>query len=149
MKLIFLDVDGVLNNVDTLDRIRPPEGGSYTGVDMVLVERLRKIVTVTDAHIVLSSTWREYEYFKEILLEKLGDMALRVIGETPKLDWKSRSEEINAWIRIHTEVKINKFIVIDDLTCDDLDSFGESFIQTYYSDGLTEELVKKCIEKLS
>ena len=149
MKIIFLDVDSVLNNGDTEARVRPPEGGSYIGIDPILMERLRTIVTKTDAHIVLSTTWREFEYFRDHLLEKMGHIASRVIGDTPKLYYKSRAEEINAWISSHPEIKIDKFIVIDDLGCDDLDSFGESFIQTYYHDGLTEELMQKCIEKLS
>ena len=149
MKLIIIDIDGVLNNGDTTERVRPPEGGSYIGIDPILMERFRTIVIKTDAHIVLSTTWRKFEFFRDHLLEKMGDIASRVIGDTPVLDWKSRAEEINAWISSHPEIKIDKFIVIDDLGCDDLDSFGESFIQTYYHDGLTEELMQKCIEKLS
>jgi hypothetical protein len=72
-----------------------------------------------------------------------------VIGQTPihMYDHGMRAEEIDEWLS--TEPKVKQFIVLDDLACDNLDKFGESFIQTYYSNGLTDELTEKCIERLS
>ena len=53
-KIIFLDVDGVLNNVNTDDM--NPSG--YTGVSMKLVRNLAKIVERSAAKIVLTSDWK-------------------------------------------------------------------------------------------
>ena len=52
--IIFLDVDGVLNNMAYLK-------GKDTGeeIDMQAVERLAEIYKECDCRIVLSSSWRE------------------------------------------------------------------------------------------
>ena len=56
MKVIFLDVDGVLNSMDYLEenyedyRLHP--------INRICVERLARIVRQTDARLVLSSSWR-------------------------------------------------------------------------------------------
>jgi len=52
MKVIFLDIDGVLNVI--------PQGhDKYGGIfHPEFVENLRTIIEATDAKIVISSTWR-------------------------------------------------------------------------------------------
>jgi HAD domain in Swiss Army Knife RNA repair proteins len=53
MKVIFLDVDGVLNSKKT------PNPGKFPYiVDPILLSRLLELLRLTDAKIVLSSTWR-------------------------------------------------------------------------------------------
>ena len=73
MKVIFCDVDGVLNNESTSELT--PNG--YRGVSDKLIRNLRKIVDETGAKIVLSSDWRllkdtpvngkDYDYLVESL----------------------------------------------------------------------------------
>ena len=53
MKVIFLDVDGVLNTKYSKSRC-----GRFIGIDKDKVAQLKRIVDETDAEIVLSSTWR-------------------------------------------------------------------------------------------
>ena len=53
MKIIFLDIDGVLNCDDTPN----PRKFPYV-VDSRLLELFRDLVTATGAIVVLSSTWR-------------------------------------------------------------------------------------------
>ena len=53
MKVIFLDIDGVLNNLETKDRITP----MLMGIEDSKVELLLKIVSETNSEIVLISTW--------------------------------------------------------------------------------------------
>ena len=55
MRVIFLDVDGVLNCRHT--RTRTSDGWCF--VDDYLVRRLRELVVRSGARLVLSSTWRE------------------------------------------------------------------------------------------
>lgn len=55
MKLIFLDVDGVLNCAQSTSRA--PHG--CIGVDEDKVALLREIVDATDATIILTSTWKQ------------------------------------------------------------------------------------------
>ena len=54
MKVIFLDIDGVLNN--EYSKTRAPSG--VIGIDGDKVKRLRKIVESTGAKLVLTSSWK-------------------------------------------------------------------------------------------
>ena len=74
------------------------------------------------------------------------DLPEAIIGQTPDLEHMVRADEIDKWLQDHPEV--TQFIVIDDLGDQDLERFGNSFIQTYFSDGLTEELKEQCIARL-
>ena len=55
IKVIFLDVDGVLN-----DQASNSKCGFYTGIDDKKVKRLRAIVEATNAKIVLVSSWKKH-----------------------------------------------------------------------------------------
>ena len=96
MKIIFLDVDGVLNADDTYMFIDGPKKGKhksnsptccgYTGIDRAKVKRLQQIIEATDAKIVLVSSWKEcYEYFTgNPTVEENSDLSattLRAMGK--------------------------------------------------------------------
>ena len=152
MKIIFLDVDGVLNDVNTSDIFRSKvDSYGYNGLDTDKIERLNRIVKETGSKIVLSSSWRKYDEFVDYLKLKMEqvdpELPLTIIGETPvHISFCERCIEIDEWLMEHPEV--TRFIVLDDLTMDGLEKYGNSFIQTYMSDGLTEELTEKCINLL-
>ena len=55
-KIIFLDIDGVLNSVK-YDRERTEKDGNIDETRMVL---LKELVDGTNAEIVLSSSWRKH-----------------------------------------------------------------------------------------
>ena len=57
MKIIFLDIDGVLNS-RVYDRKR--NWNEQTDIDETRLPLVKKIVDGTGAKIVLSSTWREH-----------------------------------------------------------------------------------------
>lgn len=57
MKVIFLDIDGVLNS-RTYDRKR--NWNEQTDIDETRLPLIKEIVDATDAKIVLSSTWRQH-----------------------------------------------------------------------------------------
>ena len=54
-KVIFLDVDGVLNGKKTKARCQ-----GYIGIDSKKVKLLAKLVNETGAIIILSSSWKHY-----------------------------------------------------------------------------------------
>ena len=67
MKVIFLDIEGVLNTKETYERIRRQKGYSVmldTEIDEFRLEYLKKIIDETDAKIILSSSFR-YFFTKE------------------------------------------------------------------------------------
>ena len=110
MKIIFLDIDGVLNNTQT----KNPRNFPYI-VGPELVERLKHLVAVTGAQIVLSSTWR----YDPVGLLAAKHYGIPFIDATPDLPEKPRRDEIAQWIHVHPGVE--RFIVIDDED-DDLDA---------------------------
>ena len=85
MKVIFLDIDGVLNNANTKDRT--PD--KFIGIEDIFVKRLVDIVRSTKTKVVLSSSWRtmwedEPDYI--YMIEKLKSKGIELYGYTQKQD---------------------------------------------------------------
>ncbi len=104
MKVLFLDIDGVLNWAGTEDKI-----DGYTGLCPERIARLNRILeAVPGLKIVISSTWRHcfsssaYKDFPGLvrLLKKRGlKKDAKVIGATPKkFSYVPRGGEIRMWI---------------------------------------------------
>lgn len=123
LKVIFLDIDGVLNWAGTEDRIN-----GFVGLDPSRIERFNKLIDAhPDAKIVISSTWRmsglfgAYEDF-EGLVKLLAARGLKgeVIDHTPiKMSHVGRGNEIRWWIEDWTEENPGKelaFVILDDDT---------------------------------
>ncbi len=117
MKVIFLDIDGVLNP-HTFNR----ESQSHT-LEPHLVKLLNRILDETDAKIVISSSWR-YMILNDsmtlngfdYLLRTHGVKAGRIIGYTEEDDQflgSKRSLQIQAWLDANQTVK--DWVVIDDV----------------------------------
>jgi hypothetical protein len=120
MKVIFLDIDGVLNSNKTVDRM-----GRFVGLDPVNIENFNKIIEAhPDAKIVISSTWREltsegyYSNFKE-LIDLLHNRGLKgeIIDKTPsQYTWKyrcgTRGGEISEWKQGRTD--LGQYVILDD-----------------------------------
>ncbi|HYW62913.1 MAG TPA: HAD domain-containing protein [Bradyrhizobium sp.] len=127
MKVIFLDIDGVLN----CNKTPNPRGFPYI-VDKKLLARFKKLLQRTGAKVVLSSTWR---------CDPVGLFAARhygvpFVGTCPDKPKKSRRGELLAWLKAHP--KVTRFIVLDDED-DDLDDLP--LFQPSASTGLTMEIV--------
>lgn len=103
MKVIFLDIDGVLN----CKRTPNPRKLPYI-VDKKLLSRFRELVLSTRAKVVLTSTWR---------IDPIGRYAAKYWGipfldVCPDMPKKARRQEILAWIAKHP--RVTRFCVIDD-----------------------------------
>jgi len=103
MKVIFLDIDGVLNCKTTPN----PRGFPYV-VDKRLLRRLKTLLEDTGAKVVLSSSWR---------IDPAGLFAAKhwgvpFIGICPDMPNSPRSKEVLAWLKRHP--KVTRFAVIDD-----------------------------------
>ena len=144
MKVIFLDVDGVLNNPRTKTRTR--DGWRF--VDDYLVERFAQIVRATQAKVVLSSSWREgwddNEIYFQDLRRKLVSYNIPLQDRTG--EWrKTRAQEIMEYLAQHPE--ITNYVILDDVP--DFSSIGYKNV-VLINDllGLTEQNVKEAIEIL-
>lgn len=63
MKVVFLDVDGVLNTANTFERVYHSfknSGKKELEIDLFRLQYLKQIIDETDSKIVLSSTWRRF-----------------------------------------------------------------------------------------
>ena len=142
MKVIFLDVDGVLNTHNLISKF------GHDFIDDILVALIARIVRETEAKIVLSSTWRKYEKDKNLVSAALAPHELELFDSTPIIDrridnsWSMRSDEIQDWINKNP---VEKFAIIDD----DFDANIEgSFFQTDEDVGITVEIAERIIEHL-
>jgi hypothetical protein len=143
MKVIFLDVDGVLNSTVT----RQEEG--WCTINRRMLNRVKEIVVTTGCKIVISSTWRLIPGCKEDLENNLAVVGIfdQVIGETPNFDHpKVRHDEIRDWLNRNTQVQ--RFAIIDD-TDEAGIGFEDEFFQTNDDDGLTAEIAKEIVKYLS
>lgn len=146
MKVLFLDVDGVLNN----DALLAKEG--WTAIGGVFLDRLKRIIENSNAKIVLSSTWRLTPEDFNLVEEALATRDLKIFDATieikhPKPECLvNRSEEILEWLTRHSEVE--KFAVLDD----EMDAgfgIGRNFFKTEAYEGLTDKITQKVIEHFS
>lgn len=147
-KIIFLDVDGVLND-DTTNAVAP---SGCVGVMDSKVKLLRTIIDLTGAKVVLSSDWklcepgnRDYQYLENKLWYKGG---IRIYGKTPDIDWRRREQEILAWLGQHPAV--TSWVVLDDIRFDDFSrlEFAGHLVITDYKVGLTDSDALKAIKIL-
>ena len=123
MKVLFLDIDGVLNSTRSL----MVTGAGYAGLmekyddpklDPVAVGLLMMAVVKFDFKIVLSSTWRLgftpgelIHLWQDSMGRYYGWPDFPIIGRTPDLDMY-RGFEIEAWLNDHAPVE--DFIILDD-----------------------------------
>ena len=78
MKIIFLDIDGVLNHEafykERYERVQNGEklNHPYSEIDSNSVTNLNSLIADTDAKVVISSTWRHsgIDYCKDVMLFK-------------------------------------------------------------------------------
>ncbi len=157
VKIIFLDVDGVLNCTSTPDKIN-----TFTGIEDKKVLLLKKIVKKSKALIVLISTWKlnwyvtpsrksEQDELANYLDEKLAKAGLRALGKIND-DWVDRGEGILDYIsRLEKKkIHVDNFIILDDGRFDYKAShLTPNLIQTSPKTGLTEKHVKRAVEHLS
>jgi len=126
MKVIFLDIDGVLNHNRTRDRV-----GGFLGLNPELIRRFNRIIDACpDVKVVVSSTWR-YCYAAGVYRDFAGLVGLLksrglqgdIIGHTPfpvsagggwslGSSYRSRGNEIRDYLSSHPEVE--RFVVLDD-----------------------------------
>lgn len=140
MKVLFLDVDGVLNSNGTIRAF------GFDFIDPHMVNLVDSIVSLTGAKIVLSSTWRKDPTDKKLVEDALAIAGHSILSCTPDLcvdGWVPRSEEIKKWL---SENPVDKFAILDD--CEDAEIPG-SFFKTDDEVGLTKAIALEVIEHLN
>jgi hypothetical protein len=134
--IIFLDFDGVLNQLGRTYGGRDPE----RWVDADCVARVDRLVKETGAKIVISSSWRlGYSRFimQGILQMKgLGDVRNVVIDVTGGYDERPRGEEIQDWRTAHGHT--GPYAILDDLPAREFEGHLTHLVNTNGKAGFTE-----------
>lgn len=153
MKIVFLDVDGVLNSVDSEDTFR--EG--IIGLDYSGIKLLKEIVDATGAEIVLISTWKlawhkdnksRQDSVAAYLDKRLAEEGLVIMDKTGGY-MAERGHGIIDWL---SENPTDSWIVLDDEIFEDYEECGimPRLVKTsFYHGGLKESHVKLAIELLN
>ena len=165
MKLIFLDIDGVLNNElwfkSPESRVQTEDKEEYSKkrfFDPRCVELLNILTESTGAKIVISSSWRTRWQTIEEMQEFLEDVGITgdIIDRTPKLYFRGledynysvpRGCEIKAWLETHKDIlgkKISQvnYVILDD-DSDMLYWQRRNFIWIDPYSGLTPNIIHK------
>lgn len=142
IKIIFLDIDGVLNGYDFIEHIKYTvwkniqndkikkfikSKSHFTDIDKKRVKRLSKICKKTGAKIVLSSSVRNFllndngekiydKHNGKLFWDLMDKYKIEVIDKTPrKKNLRYREDEIIYWLSINQDkYDIKSFIILDD-----------------------------------
>jgi len=151
MKIIFLDIDGVLNSSNFLYKKNKKKNGerALNQIDPKTIKLLNKIIEITNAKIVISSAWRILYSVEEITrFLKYHKLVGEIIDETPKGISGKRGDEIQDWLNHNTKkYNIESFAIIDDNS--DMVHLKHKLIQTKFETGLLKEHIEKVIEILN
>ena len=122
MKIIFLDIDGVLNCSTTKEHCN-----LFRGIEDNKVALLKEIAIATNALIVLISSWKEHwqkesklkflqDELANYLDKKFTDQGLAIIDKIDDDYCLNRGEGILEYLRLKKKkgFKIDKFIILDD-----------------------------------
>lgn len=149
MKLLFLDIDGVLNSSKS-----PPVflHQGFTPVNPNHIPHLLRIVReVPDLYIVISSNWRLAPRNLQTVLHSLPE-EIKVLGYTGHLPDKKRRDEILDFLNhIKQKHTIESYVILDDcLDGEILDHFvpEDPLVLTQMKDGLTFEKAQEAIDIL-
>jgi hypothetical protein len=127
LSIIFLDIDGVLNKGLVYSN-SPQEdviiNKHYGWMNRSLIENFNELISETNAHIVVSSSWRYDTLNKNQRMLSAFNINGKVIGQTPELSHEScRGDEIKAWLKSNekligkTYTQFTDYIILDDCEC--------------------------------
>lgn len=139
MKLVFLDIDGVLNSDGWL-----VGKGTVPGIKLIdpaATARLQRLCEETGAEIVVSSSWRAIcpRHTLAEIFEARG-LTTRVVGVTPIIpNRRGRGEEIQRWLDTVPATRswsIDGIVIFDDE--EDMLHLETWLVRTDAATGLTD-----------
>lgn len=141
MKVLFLDIDGVVNKQENFN---PANGRTLYPIDRYCAFLVGRIQIQTDCEVVLSSSWRHHpDAIKEV--EK---NIVKILDITPTIS-SMRGDEINLWFTSEkhgSKYNVERYAILDD----DSDFYDDQpLFKTTFKEGLTDEITKKVIDHLN
>ncbi|MDE5562812.1 MAG: hypothetical protein K2J01_04625 [Clostridiales bacterium] len=155
MKIVFLDIDGVLNSRE-YDRTR--DKSKLTNIDETRIPFVKQIVEQTGAVIVLSSTWRTHWNSDKnkcdedglYIIDLFGKYGVEIYDKTPDLGfYADRPDEIKQYL-LELGEKVESFVIIDDYLYGWGD-LSDRFVRTdpYRSLGIDADTVAQAVKILN
>ena len=155
MKIVFLDIDGVLNSHKLMKKMGHEDYDLDDLIDPDAVSLLNNRTDATGASIVVSSSWR-LNYLGQpqgltrlcALLKDRHGIKAPIIGMTPEKRnalRNVRGKEIQTWLDC-APVQVDDFIIIDDDS--DMGRLRNKQIKTSMIDGLRIDHVEEGIRRL-
>ena len=157
-KIIFLDIDGVLNSQDfLLHRSKIENNDLFKYLESMIDEKavlvLEYLCNITKAEIVVSSTWRLNHYINLKAILYLKGLNAIVIDKTPRQEC-CRGCEIHQWIRdnisyleVDSASNFKNYLILDD-DSDMLLQQKNNFVHVNNEFGLTKKYIKKSLKIL-
>lgn len=158
MKVIFLDIDGVLNSQNFL------QNNKTEPIDRRNVSVLKNVIDKTGAVIVMSSAWRLWfddnmmptKGYSQCLYDILSEFGIKLFAKTPDFSTEEirakktfshvKAKEILAWLSENQ--RIDKYAVIDDLDLIN-EEVNAHLVRTNGQVGITEEDAVRVIKMIS
>jgi hypothetical protein len=158
MKVIFLDIDGVLNSEEFLKR------NQNEMIDRKNVNILKNVIDKTGAVIVMSSGWRLWfddnmmpkDGYSQCLYDILCEFNIKLFDKTPDFSTEEirtkktfshvKSKEIIACLSEHENV--DKYVVLDDLDLKN-EEINSHLVRTNAQVGITEDDAKSVLVMIS
>lgn len=165
MKIIFLDIDGVLNTqnyiiknherilkfykdyeVEYKDNFKLHVDRLMLDIDEEKLNILKDIVEKTNAKIVIISSWKSLGVYDEVA-KRLIEMGIPIIGKTDD-EIDGRGHGIYRYLNTHNVID---YVILDDEIFSDYDeNLLMHFVKTsFYTDGLTDKHAKKLIKMMN
>lgn len=145
MKVIFLDIDGVLvtRNSIKYQHLNYPDESTIL-FSKKAIKNLNKLIRLTDAKIVISSTWRLFHKVED--LQKIfkkqkvkGEIVSTTSVEKATLEEDiPRGKKIADWLEQHSNVE--QYVIIDDdVQADCIQFHPYNCVETSYKRGFASE----------
>lgn len=139
MKVLFLDIDGVVNKRENFN---PTNKDTMYPLDAYCAFLVGRIQLETGCDVVLSSSWR---HNKEAV-EQVSERVVKLFDNTPSVPDGIRGDEVQEWLKVHGAV-VENYAILDD----DTDFYvyqAPNLFKTTFEDGLTDEIAEAVINHL-
>lgn len=154
MKVLFLDIDGVLNSQAWMRAwyaehgVCCGSGGDHEMLDPVAVTRFNRICAVPDVKVVLSSAWRilnSTNHMTRLLWQRGLDRKYRIHDKTPS-GGGHRGTQIDQWLKMVGPL-VTSFVILDDSS--DMEPHMDRLVRTDCMVGLQDADVEAVIRMLN